>query len=68
MDGVCLTVESLSEKEMTFALGPETLKITRWNKNIFLNKKFNMERAMGFWSGCGRSFCHRSCGWGGEGI
>lgn len=56
LDGVCLTVESLSEEEMTFALGPETLQITKWNKTIFQNKQFNMEMAMNFGQAVGGHF------------
>lgn len=56
VDGVCLTVESLNEKEMTFALGPETLKITGWDKNTFQNKKFNLEKAMCFGQPVGGHF------------
>ena len=48
VDGVCLTVESLSKNEMIFALGPETLKITGWQKKNFENKNFNLEKALTF--------------------
>ena len=48
MDGVCLTVENMSENDMAFALGPETLKITKWNQKFLQNKKFNLEKALTF--------------------
>ncbi|MCY4512260.1 MAG: riboflavin synthase [Bdellovibrionales bacterium] len=48
VDGVCLTVEKLSGKEMIFALGPETLKITQWKKKDLKNKIFNLEKALTF--------------------
>ena len=48
VDGVCLTVEALSETEMGFALGPETLKITGWSAELIKNKRFNLERALSF--------------------
>ena len=47
VDGVCLTAESLSQGRMTFALGPETLKITGWNKETFQRgKRFNLEKSL----------------------
>lgn len=46
IDGVCLTVEALLKNTMAFAIGPETLKITKWGKNSFQDKKFNLERAL----------------------
>ena len=47
MDGVCPTVEDISKGCMTFALGPETLKITGWNQDIFQSeKKFNLEKPL----------------------
>ena len=47
VDGVCLTVEDISKGCMTFALGPETLKITGWNQDIFHSeKKFNLEKSL----------------------
>lgn len=48
VDGVCLTVESLSKNEMIFTLGPETLKITGWQQKDFENKKFNLEKSITF--------------------
>ncbi len=48
VDGVCLTVESHDEKQITFCLAPETLLITQWNKNKILNKKINLERSLRF--------------------
>ena len=46
VDGVCLTVESLKNKEISLFLGAETLKITGWNESILKNKKFNLEPSL----------------------
>ena len=46
VDGVCLTVEELKKGQMIFSLGVETLKITKWNKSSFKNKKFNLENSL----------------------
>jgi riboflavin synthase len=48
VDGVCLTVESATEKEITFCLAPETLLVTGWNKNKLIGKKINLERSLRF--------------------
>lgn len=45
-DGVCLTVESFDEHQMTYALGAETLKITGWTKENLLNRSMNVERSL----------------------
>ncbi|MDN5342718.1 riboflavin synthase [Oceanotoga sp. DSM 15011] len=44
LNGVCLTVDSLSESKLQFTLGEETKKIT----NINISKKLNIERALKF--------------------
>ena len=46
VNGACLTVEDLKQDKMTFALGPETLKVTQWNSDSFKNKKFNLENSL----------------------
>ena len=46
VDGVCLTVETLLKNTMAFAIGPETLKITKWRESSFQEKKFNLEQAL----------------------
>jgi riboflavin synthase len=46
--GVCLTVETFSEKNMTFALGAETLKVTGWTKEVLLSHPVNLERSLRF--------------------
>ncbi len=47
-NGVCLTVESFDQKKMTFALGAETLKITRWTVEKLKGAMLNLERSLGF--------------------
>lgn len=44
-DGVCLTVTSFTDKSYTADIMNESLKITKFDRNI-LNKKVNLERAM----------------------
>ena len=46
VDGVCLTVESLSEETFTVTVGAETLKITEWSADDLKKHSFNMERAL----------------------
>ena len=41
---------------MTFALGPETLKITKWNKKNLRDKNFNLEKALTFNQAVGGHF------------
>lgn len=47
-DGVCLTVESFDEEQMTFALAAETIKILNWNPQSWTGKKVNLERSLRF--------------------
>ena len=46
--GVCLTVETFDEKNMTFALGAETLKVTGWTADDLLKRPVNLERSLRF--------------------
>ncbi len=46
VNGVCLTVEAFDQNKMQFTVGPETLKITKWNENKLLNQSVNLERSM----------------------
>lgn len=48
INGVCLTVESLSASEMQFTLGPETLQITNWLEYLKPGQKLNLERSLSF--------------------
>jgi riboflavin synthase len=45
-DGVCLTIEGFSKESMTFALGPETLRITGWTGSNVLGRVVNLERSL----------------------
>ena len=45
-NGVCLTIETLSDDAITFALGAETLKITGWDESQLLGATVNLERSM----------------------
>lgn len=47
-DGVCLTVEAFDDKQMTFALAAETIKVLSWNPQSWIGKKFNLERSLRF--------------------
>jgi riboflavin synthase len=46
VDGVCLTVESFTESELLFAVGPETLKITDWPARLKPGCPVNVERSL----------------------
>jgi len=46
VDGVCLTIEEFDAKQMRFALGPETLKVTGWTQASVLNRAVNLERSL----------------------
>lgn len=46
VDGVCLTLEKVHKKQITFALGLDTLKTTGWNSKSLLHKKVNLEPAL----------------------
>lgn len=45
-NGVCLTVENFDSESMEFTLGPETLKITNWDQNLYVGSKVNLERSI----------------------
>lgn len=47
-DGVCLTVEAQDEKQMTFALAAETIRVLHWNPESWIGKKMNLERSLRF--------------------
>ena len=46
VDGVCLTVEKLKTKEITFSLTEDTLKTTRWTLLSLRNKVMNVELSL----------------------
>ena len=47
VDGVCLTVEAFTEKEIQFALAAETLKVLKWPEASGLQgRRFNLERSL----------------------
>ncbi len=46
VNGVCLTVEKINPDSLQFAIGPETLKITQWEKNLLKDSEVNLERSM----------------------
>lgn len=46
VNGVCLTIEIFDTEKMQFTLGPETLKITKWNAENLSNQGLNLERSM----------------------
>lgn len=48
INGVCLTVETLTPEYVTFAVGPETLKITGWSSCNPLTGPVNCERSLRF--------------------
>ena len=46
VNGVCLTLEMFTSTTMTFALGPETLKITGWSAEGVKERVVNLERSL----------------------
>jgi len=48
VDGVCLTVEKFDDKIIQFAIGPETLKITKWDNTLAKDMILNVERSLRF--------------------
>jgi riboflavin synthase len=44
--GVCLTVESFDDRQMTFALGDETLRLTGWTAETLYGQSLNLERSL----------------------
>lgn len=47
-DGVCLTVESFDDEQMTFALAAETIRVLQWNPQSWIGKRMNLERSLRF--------------------
>ena len=50
VNGVCLTVEQLSDDQISFSLGAETLKVIDWENNagLWLSRPLNLERSLRF--------------------
>ena len=48
VDGICLTIESLSDKSISFDLGEETLKVCDFALRKWENHVFNLERSLKF--------------------
>lgn len=46
VDGVCLTLETFDPNQLTFTLGPETLKVTEWTRPRVLDRVVNLERSL----------------------
>lgn len=46
VNGVCLTIEAMDERQIRFSLGPETLKITGWTLSALEGRPVNMERSL----------------------
>lgn len=47
-NGVCLTIEKFDNQTMQFALGPETLAITKWDDSLTVGSELNLERSLRF--------------------
>lgn len=45
-NGICLTLESFTDDEMSFCLGPETLQVTKWEPVV--GERVNLERSLRF--------------------
>jgi riboflavin synthase len=51
VDGVCLTVETFDQNQITFALAAETLRVLRWspqNPEALRDRMLNLERSLRF--------------------
>lgn len=46
VDGVCLTVETVTAVELLFALGPETVRVTEWDLGRVEGREVNLERSL----------------------
>lgn len=46
INGICLSIETFNEFEMSFAIAHETLKVTSWTKDILEAMTFNLERSL----------------------
>ena len=45
-DGVCLTIDSFTASNLTFALGAETLSVTGWTPENLADRSLNVERSL----------------------
>ncbi|MES2768940.1 MAG: riboflavin synthase [Bdellovibrionota bacterium] len=48
VNGVCLTVEKFDNQTIEFAIGPETLSITKWENSLQKDMLMNLERSLRF--------------------
>ncbi len=48
VNGVCLTVEEFDDKEIQFAIGKETLDVTKWSENYLTSTPLNLEQSLKF--------------------
>lgn len=48
VNGVCLTIEKLNPEAIQFAIGPETLNITKWENILKKDMEMNLERSLRF--------------------
>ena len=48
VNGVCLTIERVTERDMTFALAAETLQVTQWSMKNLMGQSLNVERSLPF--------------------
>lgn len=46
INGVCLTVEKINPESIQFAIGPETLSITKWDSLLQKDMEVNLERSL----------------------
>lgn len=46
INGVCLTVEKFDDQTIDFVLGPETLKLLKWDELELTSRPLNMERSL----------------------
>ena len=46
VDGVCLTLESFNESELTFVVGYESQRILGWTEAFMKAHRFNLERSL----------------------
>ena len=46
VNGVCLTLEKFSQKDMVFSLAFESLKVTKWTKTSLKKNPVNLERSI----------------------
>lgn len=48
VDGVCLTIEEFSEKEIVFVLAAESIRVLQWNPDKAPGRWMNLERSLRF--------------------